>query len=65
MEALVFPVTSAFFRFLARAFEGSESQSGVAGGMIEHDLSFVQNIIKSSGFRDDPTTLDNISLPWK
>jgi hypothetical protein len=61
----VIPVLSAFFRFLARVFDGSEPKPGVAGGMIEHDLSFIQGTIKSHSFRDDPTTLDNVSLPWK
>ena len=64
-ETTVIPVLSAFFRFLARVFDGSEPKPGAAGGMIEHDLSFVQGTIKSNSFLDDPTTLDNVSLPWK
>lgn len=64
-ETTVIPVLSAFFRFLARVFDGSEPKPGGAGGMIEHDLSFVQGTIKSNSFLDDPTTLDNVLLPWK
>ncbi|KAJ5965348.1 hypothetical protein N7481_012062 [Penicillium waksmanii] len=64
-DAVVIPVLSAFFRFLAKVFDGSSTQTGVAGGMIERDLSFVQDTIKSSNFRNDPTTLDNVSIPWK
>jgi hypothetical protein len=64
-DTTVIPVLSAFFRFLARVFEGSEPKPGVAGGMIEHDLSFIQGTIKSHSFQDNPTTLDNVSLPWK
>jgi hypothetical protein len=63
-DSTVIPVLSAFLRFLAMVFGGSKPQPGVAGGMLERDLSFVQGAIKSSGFRDDPTILDNISLPW-
>ncbi|KAF7162455.1 hypothetical protein CNMCM5623_007746 [Aspergillus felis] len=64
-ETTVIAVLSAFFRFLARVFAGSEPKPGVAGGMIERDLSFVQGTIKGHRFRDDPTTLDDVSLPWK
>jgi hypothetical protein len=59
------PVLFAFMRFLARVFDGSKPQPGAPGTVIEHDLSFVQETIKSSGFRNNPELLDEVVLPWK
>ncbi|KAF7182371.1 hypothetical protein CNMCM7691_001851 [Aspergillus felis] len=52
---------SAFLRFLARVFEGPRPG---ADGIQERDLSFVQDVIKSDRFRDDPSILDTVKLPW-
>lgn len=65
MDEAVVPMLAAFFRFLARVFDGSEPKTGAAGGMIEHDLSFVQETMKSRSFQDYPEILDDVSLPWK
>ncbi|KAJ5312210.1 hypothetical protein PENANT_c011G06883 [Penicillium antarcticum] len=64
-DEAVIPVLGAFMRFLARVFDGSKPQPGASGGIVEHDLSFVQDIIKSRGFRDNPQLLDEVVLPWK
>jgi hypothetical protein len=63
-EAII-PVLSAFMRLLARVFDGSRPQPGAPGSIVEHDLSFVQETIKSSGFRDNPEILDDVVFPWK
>ncbi|GIJ83308.1 hypothetical protein Asppvi_002127 [Aspergillus pseudoviridinutans] len=52
---------SAFLRFLARVFEGPRPG---ADGIQERDLSFVQDVIKSGRFVDDPSILDTVKLPW-
>jgi hypothetical protein len=52
---------SAFLRFLARVFD--RPRPG-ADGIQERDLSFVQDVIKSERFRDDPSILDTVTLPW-
>ncbi|GIK05005.1 hypothetical protein Aspvir_009104 [Aspergillus viridinutans] len=52
---------SAFLRFLARVFDGPRPG---ADGIQERDLSFVQDVIKSGRFGDDPSILDTVRLPW-
>ncbi|PKX93591.1 uncharacterized protein P174DRAFT_459751 [Aspergillus novofumigatus IBT 16806] len=52
---------SAFLRFLARVFDGPRPG---ADGIQERDLSFVQDVIKSDRFGDDPSILDTVRLPW-
>lgn len=64
-DVSVIPVLSSFMRFLSRVFGGSKPQPGTPGSMIERDLSFVQDTIKSSNFRDHPELLDEVVLPWK
>lgn len=65
IDAVAVPVLSAFFRFLARVFDGSEPKPGAEGGMIERDLSFVQDTIKSRSFQDYPEILNDVLFPWK
>jgi hypothetical protein len=55
---------SAFLRFLARVFDDPLPRTDAKGGIQERDLSFVQDVIKSDGFGDDPSVLDTIELPW-
>ncbi|EAL91059.1 hypothetical protein KXW98_003015 [Aspergillus fumigatus] len=52
---------SAFLRFLARVFDGPRPNTD---GIQERDLSFVQDVIKSDRFGDDPSILDTVRLPW-
>ncbi|RMJ27574.1 hypothetical protein PHISP_01562 [Aspergillus sp. HF37] len=56
---------SAFMRFLARVFDGSRSQPGEPGAVVERDLSFAQATIKAVDFRANPDVLDEIGLPWE
>ncbi|CAG8266170.1 unnamed protein product [Penicillium salamii] len=65
LDAVVIPILSAFFRFLARVFNGSEPTPGAEGGIIERDLSFVQEKIKSKEFRYQPEILDGVGFPWE
>ncbi|KAF7125676.1 hypothetical protein CNMCM5793_001915 [Aspergillus hiratsukae] len=55
---------SAFLRFLARVFDGPQPRTDEKGGILERDLSFVQDVIKSGRFGDDPSILDAVKLPW-
>lgn len=55
----------AFMRFLAKVYDGLRPEPGAPSGVIEHDLSFAQNTIKSDTFRENPDILDETSLPWK
>ena len=64
-DASVVALLSSFMRFLSRVFGGSKPQPGTLGSMIEHDLSFVQDTIESSEFRDNPELLDEVALSWK
>ncbi|KAJ5747157.1 uncharacterized protein N7511_008853 [Penicillium nucicola] len=60
----VIPLLRAFMRFLAKVFDGSRPQPGATGGIVEHDLSFVQSVIKSDEFQRTPELLDEVVLPW-
>lgn len=55
---------SAFLRFLARVLEETKTEPNTSG-VIERDMSFVQNVIKSDSFKDNPHVLDNVQLPWR
>lgn len=63
-DDVVIPILSAFFRFLGRVFNGSEPTPGAKGDIIERDLSFVQEKIKSEDFRSQPEILDGVGFPW-
>ncbi|RHZ43510.1 uncharacterized protein CDV56_102226 [Aspergillus thermomutatus] len=60
-RSYIIAAMSAFLRFLARVFDGSRPRTD---GIQERDLSFVQDVIKSGRFGDDPSILDTIELPW-
>ncbi|CAG8927379.1 unnamed protein product [Penicillium salamii] len=64
-DEVVIPILSAFFRFLGRVFNGSAPTPGAKGGIIERDLSFVQEKIKSAEFRSQPEILDGVGSNWK
>lgn len=64
-DVSVIPVLSSFMRFLSRVFGGTKPQPGTPGSMVERDLSFVRDTIKSRNFRDNPELLDEVVLPWK
>ncbi|RHZ54421.1 hypothetical protein CDV55_100730 [Aspergillus turcosus] len=55
---------SAFLRFLARVFDSPQPRTDAKGGIQERDLSFVQDVIKSERFGDDPSIFDDVELPW-
>ncbi|ODM22960.1 hypothetical protein SI65_00549 [Aspergillus cristatus] len=61
-EPAIIEALSAFMRFMARVVE-YKSETGESR-VIERDLSFVQDIIKSNGFKNDPYVLDKVQLPW-
>ena len=63
-EPVLVEALSAFLRFLARVMEESKAVPNTSG-VIERDLSFVQDVIKSSSFKDDPHVLDEVQLPWR
>lgn len=63
-EPLLVEALSAFLRFLAKVMEERKAVSNTSG-VIERDLSFVQDVIKSSSFKDDPHVLDKVQLPWR
>ncbi|OJJ32638.1 hypothetical protein ASPWEDRAFT_588401 [Aspergillus wentii DTO 134E9] len=55
---------SAFMRLLARVFDGSKPEQGRKGDIIERDLAFIQDDIKSEAFRRNPNILDDVPLKW-
>lgn len=55
---------SAFLQFLARVFASSKRQLGTMGAVLERDLSFAQDVIKSRHFVNDPSILMHVELPW-
>ena len=63
-EPLLVEALSAFLRFLAKVMEERKAVSNTSG-VIERDLWFAQDVIKSSSFKDDPHVLDNVQLPWR
>lgn len=63
-EPVVIEALSAFLRFLAKVMEESKAVPNTSG-VIERDLSFVQDVIKSNSFKDDPHVLDKVQLPWR
>jgi hypothetical protein len=60
-RSFIVAALSAFLRFLACVFDDSLPHTN---GIQERDLSFVQEVIKSDRFRDDPNILDGVELPW-
>ncbi|RJE21031.1 hypothetical protein PHISCL_06626 [Aspergillus sclerotialis] len=64
-DASLIRAIQAFMRFLARVYDGLRPEPGAPSGVIERDLSFAQDTIKSDTFRENPDILDETSLPWK
>lgn len=63
-EPVIIQALSAFMMFLSRVMEETKPEPNTSG-VIERDLSFVQDLIKSNGFKDDPYVLDKVQLPWR
>ena len=58
------PVLLAFMQFLAAVLDGPNLQTGTNSSLIERDLSFALNTIKSYQFKKDPKVLGEIKFPW-
>lgn len=58
-------VLSSLMRFLARALEGTKPAPGRPGVIIERNLIFARDTIRSEVFRDNPGVLDNLSIPME
>lgn len=63
-DHVIVQALSAFLRFLARVLEETKTEPNTSG-VIERDLSFVKDVVKSDSFKDDPHVLDNVQLPWR
>lgn len=61
-DASLIRAIQAFIGFLARVFDGLRPEPGAPGGVIERDLSFAQDTIKSAAFRDNPDILETCLL---
>ncbi|KAH8803412.1 hypothetical protein F5884DRAFT_507195 [Xylogone sp. PMI_703] len=55
----------ALMRLLTRVLNDTKIQAGETGTVVERDLSFVQDVIKSQSFYANPNILDEIALPWQ
>lgn len=49
-------------RFLARAYGGSKPVPGEPGAVVERNLIFAKECIRTEAFRNDPTALDGLSI---
>ena len=58
------PVLLAFMQFLAAVLDAPKLQTGTSSSLIELDLSFALNTIKSDQFKKDPKVLGEIKFPW-
>ncbi|MCJ1410107.1 hypothetical protein MMC19_004192 [Ptychographa xylographoides] len=54
---------AALMRFLVRILAGTKPQPGVKGSIVETNLAFVQDTIRSPGFINDPNLLDTLEIP--
>ena len=50
-------------RFLTRVYNGTKPMPGKVGAVVERDLSFAQDIVKSQKFKADPFILDGKAIP--
>ena len=57
-------VLLAFMQFLAAVLDAPEPQIGTGGGLLERDLSFALDTIKSCQFKEDPGVFGKIKFPW-
>ena len=54
---------SALMSFLARIYRGTCPEPGYSGQVIECDLRFAQDVLKSEAFLKDPQVLDLLEIP--
>lgn len=50
-------------RFLARAYGGSKPDPGKPGAVVERNLIFAKECIRTEAFKNDPTVLDGLPIP--
>ena len=50
-------------RLLTRVYHGTRPMPGVPGAVVECDLSFAQDCVKSYAFRTDPNILNDVEIP--
>lgn len=54
---------SSLMRFLARVFGGTKPMPGQPGLIVERDLMFARDTIRSQAFKTDPSVLDKMDIP--
>lgn len=54
---------SSLMRFLARVLEGTKPRPGRPGVIIERNLMFARDTIRSEDFKINPSVLDNLLIP--
>lgn len=64
-DSVVIEALSTFMRFLSRVFEGPDRCPEPSRNVIECDLAFIQDKIKSSEFKENPSILDEERIIWK
>ena len=62
-EQKIFEAVQAILRLLSRVYASHNSPEDTAGRVIECDLHFVQETLKSEAFTNDPSVLDNVEIP--
>lgn len=56
-------VLGSLMRFLARVYEGSKPAPGQSGSVVERNLIFAKDCIRTEAFKTDPTVLDLLPIP--
>lgn len=64
-ENAMIEALAAFMRFLSRVFKGPDRSPEPARKVIECDLAFIQDTIKSEAFKQSPSILDTERIIWK
>ena len=64
-DSVVVEALFAFMRFLSRVFEGPDRHPEPAKKVIECDLAFIQDKVKSPEFKEKPSILDGERIMWK
>ena len=54
---------SSVMRLLSRVYNGTKQFPGQPGRVVECNLSYLQDVVKSENFKNDPTILDLESVP--
>lgn len=58
------PVLLAFMQFLTAVLDAPKPQEGTKGSLLERDLSFALDTIKSPQFKENPKVLGELEFPW-